>query len=109
VVNSATVIDAEIGYAITNFNTNSEYYLAPLFDSSERAGSTFNEYDRLTDRMRVPTSSGTLRLRHPIVKEWRSGKLRKPIRVRFFLMVRTGPHSTKVIGKSETVEFRVAG
>jgi len=104
-VNGSSVLEAQIDYSITGFNAGSEYYLAPLFDSTEGPGNTFNEYERLTDGIKITASSGSLHLRYPIAREWRNPKLAKPVRVRFFVMVRTGAHKTRVIGTSEIVQF----
>jgi len=109
VVNPRSVIDAEIEYSITSFDRSQELYLVPLFDSTESKIVTFNSYQRITDALRITAPSGTAHVRYAIGREWHSGRLAMPVRVRFSLMVRTGAHSTIVIGKSETLEFVTAG
>jgi len=104
-VDFASVIDAEVEYSITNFSPSAEYFIAPLFDSTEGRGHTFNEYVRISDAPRISVPSGVVRFRYPISKEWQNRKLAKPVRLTFYVMVRSGQHTTKVIGKSETVQF----
>ena len=105
VMNGNTVIEAEIRYAIDGFRADAEYYLAPLFDSTAGEGRTFNKYDRVTDGQRITAPSGTLRIRYPIAREWSDGKLAKPVRVSFYIMLRTGERSAKVIGKTPGIQF----
>jgi hypothetical protein len=101
----ASVLQAEIGYTITGFDAASEYYVAPLFDSNKGEGHTFNEFERLTDGWRVTTPSGSIQVSYPVGRELRSAQLARPVRVKFYVMVRTGAHKTAVIGKSETLEY----
>jgi hypothetical protein len=107
-INANSIIDADIDYSITNFNPGSEYYLAPLFDSAEKDGGTFNEFQSVTDGIRIRNSAGSAHVHYPIGREWKTGKLTRPIRLHFYLMVRTAPSKTKVIGKSATVQFPAA-
>jgi len=105
-VPSTAVIEADIEYEIANFDQRAEYYLAPLFDSNEGPGRSFNEFQRITDGWKLTKPSGTVYIRYPIAREWRSSLLATPVRVNFKIMVRTGAHSTKVIGETESVRYR---
>jgi len=105
-VASTAVIEADIEYTIENFDPRSEYYLAPLFASNKGPGITFNEFERITDGWKLSQPSGTVHVRYPIAREWRSPSLVKPVVVNFKIMVRTGPHATKVIGETEPVQYR---
>jgi hypothetical protein len=104
-INSNTVFDADIDYTITNFSPSTEYYLAPLFDSAQRVGGTFNEFHHVTDGIRIRDSAGSAHIHYPIAREWKTGKLTRPVRLHFYLMVRTGPNKTTIIGKSEIFQF----
>src|SRR5437879_1488204 len=99
-IDARTVFEADIDYAIANFNSESEYYLAPLFDSTEGAGRTFNEFEHITDAWKLNQPSGTVHVRYPIAREWRNPSLARPVGLTFKVMVRTGAHSTKVIGET---------
>jgi hypothetical protein len=101
----SSVLQAEIEYAITPFDTTAEYYLAPLFDSIKGSGQTFNEFERLTDGWRLAKPAGFVQLSYPIARELRSTQLARPVRISFYVMVRTAAHKTLVIGKTEAVRF----
>ncbi|MGZ5447017.1 MAG: hypothetical protein ACXW4P_16820 [Thermoanaerobaculia bacterium] len=105
VVDESSVLRAEIDYVIADFDPAAEYYLAPLFDSTKGAGHTFNEYQRLTDGYRLNTPSGTVQVEYPIRREWRNPQLARPVRVSFYVMQRIGAHQTRVIGRTEPVQF----
>jgi hypothetical protein len=105
-VRSSDVIEADIQYVIENFDSRTEYYLAPLFASNEGPGRTFNEFERITDGWKITESSGIIHVRYPVAREWRSPSLAKPVRMNFKIMVRTGAQSTRVIGETEPVEYR---
>jgi hypothetical protein len=102
---ASSLIEAEVEYNITNFSEASEYYLAPLFDSTKGGGATFNEFARLTDGWRLRQPHGLVQIRYRMDREWRNPELAKPVRLTFFVMVRTGQYSTRVIGKTEKVGF----
>jgi hypothetical protein len=103
--NSETVLEAIVSFEIANFDSSKRYFLAPLFDSREGSGHTFNALAQFADSTRVSSPSGEVKIRYPIAREWRSGRLAKPIRVRFFLTEQTGAHRTAVIGESAVIEF----
>jgi hypothetical protein len=105
-VPSTGVVEGDIEYMITNFDPRSEYYLAPLFESIEGSGTAFNEFHRITDGWKLTQPSGTIHVTYPIAREWRSPSLRKPVRMNFKIMVRTGAHTTRVIGETESVLYR---
>lgn len=104
-VNSETVLEAIVSFEISNFDSSRRYFLAPLFDSLDGSGHTFNALDGFADSTKISSPVGEVRVRYPITREWRSGKLARPIRVRFFLMEQTGAHRTTVIGQSAVIEF----
>lgn len=104
-VASTASIEAEIEYSIENFDPRSEYYLAPLFASNEGPGRTFNEFQRFTDGWKLSKPAGTVHLRYPIAREWRSPSLARPVVMNFKILVRTGPHASKVIGETEVVVY----
>ena len=105
-MHSTDVIEADVQYVIENFDPRAEYYLAPLFASNEGAGRTFNEFQRITDGWKITQPSGIIHVRYPVAREWRNPSLAKPVRMNFKIMVRTGAHSTKVVGETEGVEYR---
>ena len=104
-VNAETRLIAEVEYAIENFDPTAVYYIAPLFDSTRGQGMTFNALRSPTEAPRLRSASGRLRVVHRLRPEWSQGSLAKPVSVTFFVMVRTGPQRTQVIGKTETVQF----
>lgn len=105
-VNADTTISAEITYAIENFDPEAEYSISPQFDSRRGPDVTFRTGVGPQGGAPVlKSASGTVRLVHPIRREWSHPDLARPVRVRFFIMVRTGENRTKVIGRTETVQF----
>jgi hypothetical protein len=104
-LNDTSVLHAEIEYTITSFDPTAQYYLAPLFDSTKGGGQTFNEFERLTDGWRLSKPSGSVQVIYAIAREFRSSQLARPIRVSFYVMVRTAAHKTLVIGRTEVQQF----
>jgi hypothetical protein len=49
--------------------------------------------------------SGIAKIRYGVARELRSDKLARPVLVFFFLMERTGAHTTRVIGSVGPVEY----
>jgi len=107
VVNERSVIEADIEYEIAAFDPTDEYYLAPMFDSTNPPGSTFNKNNRVSDGLRVEQSSGKAHLRYPLNREWTSGKLARPVRVRFVLTKGASPQRAIILAKSTTITFAV--
>jgi len=103
-----TVVEVHIRYSIQNYEPKVNYYVAPLFASKE-PGITFNEFDRLTEGTPITRAEGTVTVRHAVARELRSPRLARPIKLWFYVMERTGPHTTRVIGKTEQLEFRAGG
>ena len=105
-IDERTVLVAEIRYAIEHFQPRTDYYIAPLFAENDGDGKTFNAFDRIDEGTRITTPSGTATIRYGIARELRSSKLARPVRVFFFLMERSGAHTTNVIGSVGPVEYR---
>ena len=104
-IDENTVLAAEIKYSIEHFQPATDYYLAPMFDSTKGPGMTFNSFDRLSDGTRVTTASGTVAIHYRINRELRNLDLARPVRLWFFLMERTGPQTSRVIGKTAPTEY----
>jgi hypothetical protein len=105
VVNADTILTAEVAYAIENFDPAASYSIAPLFDTTRGEGQTFNALKSPTEAPRLWSASGRVRVIHRLRPEWSRALLARPVRVTFFVMIRTGPQRTQVIGQSETIEF----
>ncbi|HWS73058.1 MAG TPA: hypothetical protein VN605_13145 [Thermoanaerobaculia bacterium] len=97
---------AEISYSIEHYKPGVDYYVAPLFASTEGSGRTFNMFDRIADSPRISAAEGTVKVRYPVARELRSAQLARPVKLWFYVMERTGPGKTRVIGKTEAFEFR---
>ena len=100
-----SVLSADVAYVIENFQSGVDDYLAPLFASSDGDGVTFNELVRISDAPRLATAKGRLSFRYPVDRELRSANLARPVRVWLFVMERTGPHTTRVIGTAGPYAF----
>jgi hypothetical protein len=100
---------AEVKYEIEGYLPDVDYYLAPLFASNEGSDTTFNEFDRLTEGQRLASPSGTVTIRYSAHRELNSPQLAQPVKVWFYLMERTGAHTTRVIAKTEPVVYTSAG
>lgn len=105
-VDERTVLVAELRYSIEHFQPHADDYLAPLFDSTEGPGRSFNAFDRIDEGTRLTGPAGTVTIRYGIARELRSPKLARPIRVSYLLMERTGEHTTRGIGSAGPVEYR---
>lgn len=105
-VDATTALTAEIKYSIDHFEPATNYYIAPLFASKRGNGNTFNAYDRLDEGTPITTAVGTVTIRYGIARELRSPELARPVRVWFYVLERTSAQTTRVIGKTEAVEFR---
>jgi hypothetical protein len=104
-VNARTVLDALVEYDIFDFDSSAEYYLGTLFYSTNNLETFSSSYNSFDDLSRIPAKSGSIRITYPIQKEWESGKLAKPVRVLFYVMVRTAANRTRVIGMSTAIEY----
>src|ERR1019366_789840 len=104
-LNERSTIRAQIEYTITPFDPGAEYYLAPLFDSTEGLGHTFNELERFTDGVRLTGASSALPFSYSVARELQSPRLARPIRVSFYVIVRTASHKSLVIGKTREMMF----
>jgi hypothetical protein len=100
-----SVLVANLAYSIDGFRPGVDYYIAPLFASTSPVGSTFNARDRINDSPLVSTAEGRISLRYNVARELRSAQLARPIQLWFYVMERTGEHSTRVIGKTEVINF----
>jgi hypothetical protein len=103
-----TVLVAEIKYAIRNYRPGVDYYVAPLFASAKGAGATFNMLDRIADAPRIAAAEATVTIRYPVARELASPDLVRPVRLWFFVMEGTGPGKTRVIGKTDELQFSAA-
>jgi len=103
-----TVLVAEIQYAIHNYKPAVDYYVAPVFASTKGAGTTFSMLDRISDAPRIATSEGTVTIRYRVSRELGSQDLERPVRLWFYVMERIGPGKTRVIGKTDELQFRAA-
>jgi hypothetical protein len=107
-IDERTVLAAEIHYAIDHFRSGTDYYIAPLFAENDGPGKTFNEFDHFDEGTHVTAPFGTATVRYGIARELRSDKLARPVQVFFFLMERTGAHTTRVIGSAGPVTYPAA-
>jgi hypothetical protein len=103
-----TVLVAEIKYAIQNYKPPVDYYVAPVFASTDGAGMTFNMSDRISDSQRIVSPQGTVTVRYPVARELGSPQLAQPVKLWFFVMERIGAGKTRIIGRAGPLEFRTA-
>jgi hypothetical protein len=108
-ISTDTVLLAEIEYAIENFKPGVHYYVAPLFASTERSGTTFNMLDRIADAPKIAQPTGTVTVRYSISRELESRNLQRPVTLWFYVMEQIGAGKTRVIGTTEQLTFRTAG
>jgi hypothetical protein len=103
-VNIGTVIDAQIEYTIENFHPAARYVIAPVFSQPETT-TTFSMLDRITDGTHLTKPAGKIRVRYPIEREIRSGRLATSFEVTFNLMQLTGKGQALVIGQTERLTY----
>jgi hypothetical protein len=102
------VISAKVAYSIENFQPGVDYYLSPVFASTEGGGVTFNMADTFDHTLRLTAERGTVTLRKKVDREIRSGKLARPVKMWIYAMARSGQHTTSVIGSSGPYEYELA-
>jgi hypothetical protein len=106
---AATVLAAEIKYTIKNYKPSVDYYVAPVFASAKATGVTSSMLDRISDSPKISSPDGTVKVRYPISRELASPELARPVKVWFYVMERIGAGNTRVIGKTEELQFGRAG
>ena len=99
-----TEIVASVNYDITNFKPGVDYVVAPLF-AAKGTDATFSAAGQ-SGSVLLKTARGSFDLRYPIAQEWRSERLRHPVRMWIYVMERSGPRSTRVIGRSPSIDYR---
>ena len=107
-VNRQTSLRARVSFNVDTLQRGIDYYVAVLFDSRVD-NQTFSMVDTFSDAQRVADTSGIVEINYPIRREWDSGKLKRPIRVWFYLMQRVEPHRTKVLGTAGPIEYLASG
>jgi hypothetical protein len=107
-VDEQTELVAEIDYRIEGFKPGVDYYIAPLFASTDRPGASFNKLNHVSESRQVSAPQGRITVRYPIRRELGSANLAHPVTVWFYLMERTGAETARIIGKTEPVTFKTA-
>jgi hypothetical protein len=99
-----SVVTATLEFSIANFVAGpGRYYLLIQFEATD--GSTFNHYDSFADSPELKSAVGTVKIEYAMSNIWHIEKLRRPIRVWFYLVERTEPHETVVIGRSGPFQY----
>ena len=107
-VYEGTVLVATINYTIDHFKPGVDYYIAPQFASNIGPGVTFNKSDRIADSHAITDAHGTVTIKYSIAGELQSAQLVRPIQVWFYLMERIGDAKTRVVGKTQRLDYKTA-
>ncbi len=108
-VDGRTTLRAVVSYRIEDFDPAVQYYLSIQFrQTDETSGDkfkSFNHYDSFAQETRLPSATGSVPVNYAISHVWNNSKLRKPIRVYFFIVQRKAPHDWLEIGHTGPVEY----
>ena len=95
-------IDATVEYTISNFQPiRDRYYLSIQFENANLGW--FNHYRRFADEAVLRSAHGVVHVNYAMSNVWGDPRLRKPIRVWFFLIER-GEH-LRPIGRKGPFEY----
>jgi hypothetical protein len=84
-LNAESTLRATLEFQITPFLPGlGSYVLMPLFESTTK-GKTFNGYDSHRDAPKIGAASGRMQIEYPMSQIWLNAKLRRPVRVWFFV------------------------
>ena len=101
---SASTLDATISYHIDDFQTApDQYYLTIQFEKA--GGGSFNHYHRFAEEPVLSLADGTVHVTYAMAHVWNDQRLKKPIRVWFYVVERTAQHDSTVIGKAGPIEY----
>jgi hypothetical protein len=100
----SSVLEATVDYTISNFHPKADaYYLVIAFEGAN--GKPFHDYERIADQPILGEAHGSLVVTHTLANAWADSRLKKPIRLWFEVVVRTGANDSAVIGRSAPVEY----
>ena len=101
-----SVLDATLAYRIDGFVPEPDrYYLTIQFE--KKGGGSFNHYHRFNDEPVLTTAEGAVHVRYEVANVWNDQRLKKPIRLSFYVVERTGPHDSLVIGQAGPIDYAV--
>jgi hypothetical protein len=109
-VNGRTTLHAAVSYRIERFQPEPvEYYLSIQFQQTDETSGdkfkSFNHYDGFAQETRLPTPDGTVHVSYALSHVWNNSKLRKPVRVFFFVVQRAGLRERLEIGHTGPFEY----
>ena len=106
-VDGDTVIRADIAYQIGDFDSShGKYILVPMFDTADDPNQTFNELPSSASALQLKAQAGVAHLVYPLRREWASGKLAKPIKVKYFIMQVGRNHTLMPVVETDVYEYK---
>ena len=101
---SGTTLDASLAYHIDGFQSQPDrYYLTIQFEKV--GGGSFNHYHHFAEEPVLSQGEGTVHVTYAMTHVWDDQRLKKPIRVWFYLVERTAQHDSAVIGKAGPFDY----
>ncbi len=101
---SGTTLDASIAYHIDGFQSQRDrYYLTIQFEKA--GGGSFNHYHRFSEETVLSQAEGTVQVTYALAHVWDDQRLKRPIRVWFYVIERTAQHDSTVIGKAGPLDY----
>ena len=101
---SGTTLDASVTYRIDGFQSQPDrYYLTIQFEKV--GGGSFNHYHRFAEEPVLSQAEGIVHVAYAMAHVWDDQRLKKPIRVWFYLVERTAQHDSTVIGKAGPFDY----
>lgn len=99
-----STLDATVAYRIDGFQPGPDrYYLTIQFEKT--GGGTFNHYRRFAEEPVLSRAEGTVHLTYAMAHVWDDQRLKKPIRVWFYVIERTAQHDSTVIGTAGPFDY----
>lgn len=105
-VDRQSTITAQLRFTIDNFKDKKDRYRISInFQDRNSRASTFRKGPG--GMITLDQASGTVTLEYPLDRIWDDPKLRKPLRVYFYLHERTGKQETVVLDKTDEIQFSI--
>jgi len=105
-VDRQSTIVAQLRFTIDNFKDKKDRYRISInFQDRNTRAATFSKGPG--GMITLDQASGTVTLEYPLDRIWDDPKLRKPLRVYFYLHERTGKNETVVLDMTDAIEFSI--
>jgi len=102
-VSEDSAVVAVLTYSVTEF-TRDQFFVMAQVETTDPNRTTDGSFPS-TGYPVLQTSTGTLTFTFPIRHVWREPTVNRPFRIWFYVNYRTGPDTSRVIGRAGPVEY----